>query len=87
MQAFGKFPQYLPLLGRLLVLRRIGGLLCERGAPDGVDAQVFIEHHEKIIEPALAEAFVMELCVAGIGGRQLFHGEFGRLVGVTWEGW
>ena len=40
------------------------------GAPDSVDTQVFIEDHEEVVEPALAEAFVVEVgigCVSGVG--------------------
>lgn len=38
------------------------------GAPDGVDAEVFVEDHEEVVEPALAEAFVSELGVGIVGG-------------------
>jgi len=58
------------------------------GTPDGVDAQVFVEDHEEVVEPALAEAFVVDVGVAGVGGIGLvgrrdvsFGGGDGR-----WEG-
>lgn len=68
MQALRQLPQNLPLLGRLAVFA--GGVFGfgagDVGAPDGVDAEVFVEDHEEVVEPALAEAFVVELGVLGV---------------------
>lgn len=66
-QSFGQLAQDLPFRCGLLVL---DGLLAELGhlrAPDGVDAEVFVEHHKEVVEPALAESLVAELGVAGVG--------------------
>jgi len=37
-------------------------------APDGVDTQIFVEDHEEVIKPALAEPFVLELGVVIVRG-------------------
>jgi hypothetical protein len=41
-------------------LHLLGAILGHFGAPDGVDAQVFVEDHEEAVEPAFAEAFVVK---------------------------
>lgn len=59
-----------PFFGGLLVLQGLGAVLSHLGSPDGVDAEVFVEDHEKAVEPALAEAFVVkasELLFGSIG--------------------
>jgi len=67
-QAFGQLAENLPLLGALLVQQLLLSVLCHFGAPDGVDAQVFVEDHEEVVEPAFAETLVLELCVVGLRG-------------------
>lgn len=64
----------------------VGGFVGARhvGAPDGVDAEVFVEDHEEVVEPALAEPFVPELG-EGIGGGG-GGGVLGRRGGVSFEG-
>lgn len=68
------------------------------GAPDGVDAEVFVEDHEEVVEPALAEPFVSELGegVRGGGGGGVlgrrgvsFRGGYGGegMVGRGERGW
>jgi hypothetical protein len=37
--------------------------LCHLGAPYRVHAQVLVEHHEEVVEPALAKPLVVEVCV------------------------
>lgn len=51
---------------------RVGGLLVERCPPNRVDAQIFVQHHEEVVEPALAEAFVMKLGVRRVRRGRLF---------------
>ena len=46
------------------------------GAPDGVDAQVLVQDHEEVVEPALAEAFVLEVGVVGVGWVRLRDGGY-----------
>lgn len=60
LKTFGKTTENLPFLGRLLVLHGLGTVLRHLCAPDGVDAQVLIQHHEEAIEPTLAETLVVE---------------------------
>lgn len=67
-QPLGQLAQNLPLRRRLLVVDGLLAGLCHLRAPDGVDAQVLVEDHEEVVEPALAEPLVLELRVAGVGG-------------------
>lgn len=59
-QALGEGPENFPFFGGFLVLHGLGAVLCHLGAPDCVDAEVFVEDHEEAVEPAFAEAFVVE---------------------------
>lgn len=59
-QALSEGAEDLPLFGGLLVLHLLGTVLGHFGAPDGVDAKILVENHEEAVEPALAEAFVIE---------------------------
>jgi hypothetical protein len=53
-------------------LHGLGAVLGHLGAPDCIDAEVFVENHEEAVEPAFAEAFVIEagellFCCFGLG--------------------
>ena len=67
-QALRQLAKDLPLLGALLVEELLLPVLCHFGAPDGVNAQVFVKNHEQIVEPAFAKALVLELCVVWLRG-------------------
>jgi len=60
MKTVGEGTKDLPFFSRFLVLHLLGTVLGHFGAPDGVDAEVFVENHEEAIKPAFAEAFVVE---------------------------
>ena len=66
MQSFRQVAENLPFLGRFLVVE--GLLLAFRhvGPPDRVDAQVFVQDHEEVVEPPLAETLVLELGIMGV---------------------
>ena len=82
MQALSQFAKDFPLFGGFrvhCVLGLWGGAGVGRGggrgfcaghvcAPDCVDAQVFVEDHEEVVEPALAKTFVLEVGVIGVRG-------------------
>lgn len=70
-QALGQLAEYFPLCGRFLVLDCLLAVLGHFRAPDGVDAEVFVEDHEEIVEPAFTETFVAELGVVRVGGVML----------------
>jgi hypothetical protein len=53
----------IPFFGRLLVQQLLRTELCHLGAPYRVHAQVLVEHHEEVVEPALAKPLVVEVCV------------------------
>lgn len=98
MQTLGQLTEDLPLLCAFAVNGGggggrgvwVGGCLGGAGhvgAPDGVDAEVFVEDHEEVVEPALAEAFVLEVGVVGVGGVRLEGGDVsycGRHVQGGW---
>lgn len=62
-QAFGQLAENFPFRGGFLVLDRLLAVLGHFGAPDGVDAEVFVQHHEEVIEPSFTQTLVAELCV------------------------
>ena len=68
LQALGERAEDLPFLGRLLVLHALGAVLRHLRPPYGVDAQVLVQNHEEAVEPALAEALVVEARVVVIFG-------------------
>ena len=76
-QPLRQLAQDLPLLGRFAVFAgrvfRFGA--GHVGAPDGVDAEVFVEDHEEVVEPTLAETLVVELGVLVFGGGGLWTNE------------
>lgn len=47
-------------------------LLSKCGAPDGVDAEVFVKDHEEVVEPAFAKALIVELGVSWSSRGGLF---------------
>lgn len=69
-QSLGEFAEDLPFRRGLLVLDRLLSELGHLRSPDGVDAEVLVENHEQVVQPALAETLVLELgigCVRRVG--------------------
>lgn len=65
-EPFGEFAQDLPFRRRLLVLHRLLSGLGHLCSPDGIYAEVFVEDHEKVVQPPLAKALVLELRVGSM---------------------
>ena len=57
-QTESKITQQFPLGAGLAVRQLLCTIMSNLCAPEGIDSQVLIEHHEKIIQPALAKALV-----------------------------
>lgn len=63
MQPFCQLAEDLPFLGRFLVVEGLLFAFGHVGPPDRVDAQVFVQYHEEVVEPPLAQTLVLKLCV------------------------